>query len=74
MFVQTLSFTCNDEEALMALFDDWGSETASEIGYWQSVVMKDRDAPSRGPARAVRSTRPSRIRGRQRSRCGHPRG
>ena len=45
MFVQTLSFTCKDEEALMALFDDWGSETASEIGYWQSVVMKDRDTP-----------------------------
>jgi hypothetical protein len=45
MFVQTLSFTCHDEDALMALFDEWGSETAGEIGYWQSVVMKDRDKP-----------------------------
>ena len=47
IFVQTLSFICHDEEGLNALFDQWGAETSSTIGYWQSVVMKDRDRPDR---------------------------
>ena len=43
IFAQTLSFICNDEDGLNALFDEWGTETAGTIGYWQSVIMKDRD-------------------------------
>lgn len=44
-FVQTLSFTCSDDDALFELMTDWGEHTVGAIGYWQSVMMKDRDRP-----------------------------
>ena len=44
-FVQTLSFTCPDEDALFALMTEWGEHTVGAIGYWQAVMMKDRDRP-----------------------------
>ena len=44
-FVQTLSFTCHDEDGLIALMQDWGEESVGAIGFWQAVIMKDRDEP-----------------------------
>jgi len=44
-FVQTLSFTCHDEDGLIALMQDWGEESVGAIGFWQAVIMKDRDDP-----------------------------
>ena len=45
IFVQTMSFTCGDEDALIALFDVWEAETVEAMGFWQSVIMKDMDRP-----------------------------
>jgi len=44
-FIQTLSFSSEDEDGLFALMDEWGQHTVGAIGYWQSVIMKDRDRP-----------------------------